>query len=282
MNPMKYRGNQGSNVPNTGRGPSPYIWGDCPWNDIKSGDVDGIAIHDDFEFFPLPGTQTSEINLGQYKVYNTGATKVTSDAQFGTTETGGGIISILCDTDGDQGVIGTQSCPFYLNTVSSKKLWFECRVALTAILTDGNQLFVGLAENTDFTFGAAQPLANANATSNAGAMVGFNRLEDGLGVLNASYADRATSWTNVLASVGSIAALTWVKLGMIFDPDNTLECLQFYVNGVKSSTNMTKAALAALTYLDAGSLGFCMANFADSAGTTNYFYCDWWRGSQLL
>ncbi len=266
---------------------SPAIWADCPWEDILDprSAIDGIAFFDDFLDFPLPGTQTSEAWLGRYKVYNTGSGKWITDAMphSATASTTGGVVSTLCDTDGDAAALGTQASPFLLTTtMTNSKLWFEARIATTSILTNMGQLFCGLAENQIATFGAATPLANADATASTLAMIGFNRLEDGLGVLNTSYADHAATWTDIGAAANStLAANTWIKLGIKVNMADTLRCVRFYVDNVECANAMTKAALLATTYLDVSGLGPCLAFFADSAGTADYVYIDWWRGAQI-
>lgn len=268
----------------TDRGYSGGLWGDCPVtiSDLQNNPTLGWYHDDDFTDFLLPGTQTTEINLGRYKVYNTGAGTVKTDSMPTATGTAtrGGIISMLCDTAGDQSVIGTHACPFSLNS-GAGKLWFEARIATTSIATNMTHIFIGLGNNADVTFGAAIPLADANATGTAVALVGFNRLEDGLGVLNTAYTDEAATYTNVQASAGAIVAETWIKLGMKFDPNGGSNALSFYVNGVKTTTSLSATALAALTHLDASGLGLVFAQFADSAGTANYAYLDMWRCIQI-
>lgn len=261
----------------TWRKPSGSIWGDCPMEAIERGD--GHYISDDFTTFSKPGTQTSELQLGPVKVYNTGSGAVITDSfPNGTPGYPGGVISMLCDTAGDQSVIATHACPFSLSTSGSAgKLWFEARIAVTSIATNMTHVFVGLGNSGDVTLGAAIPLADANATGTAVALLGWTRLEDGLGVLNTSYTDEAASYTHVETSAGSIAANTFVKLGFVFDPIRTSDCVTFFVNGVPTTTPMTRATLAALTHLDNSNLGPIFAQFADSAGTACYAYMDWWR-----
>jgi len=262
------------------------IWYDCPELRIENQEISGAFFKDDFTDFLLPATQTTEINLGRYKVYCATAGVWQTDAMpHSATPLGtGGIISGLCDTDGDAMAIGTQACPFSLLTTQSGKLWFEARVAKTSILTNMGQFFCGLGESAVTTYSATVPLGNADATSNALAMIGFNRLEDGLGVLNTSYADHATSWTDIQAAANStLAANTWIKLGMRFDPKgDPLRCVTFFVDGVECTGAMTKAALLALTHLDAKGLGPLLAFYADSAGTADYTYIDWWRCYQTF
>lgn len=265
---------------NAGRGPSPRLWQDFPIAAIQEDPGKGVFFFDDFLDFPLPGTQTTEIALGRYKVYNTGSGKVQVAQGFPTTHVPHGLISMLCDTDGDQSAIGIQQTPILLNS-SAGKMVFEARFGMTGIATNNAQVFVGLAENAAFTYGAAQPLANADATSNAGGLIGFNILEDGVGVLNTSYADRATSWTNVQASVGTMAAHTWKKLGFIYDPNDSTNAITFYVDGVRQTSVISASTLTGLTYLDVGGLSPCFAMFADSAGTSTYGYLDWWGFAQL-
>lgn len=280
LNPIYYGSNLGS--ADTSRGPSKSIWNKFPTMEVIADPNRGFHFFDDFIDFGLPGTQTTEINLGRYKVYNTGATKVAQASVLNSVETADGMISITTDTAGDQGVIGTHACPILLSTTTRGPMFFEARVATTSVATNDGQLFVGLCENDAVTFGAAIPLADANATASTPAMVGFNRLEDGLRVLNTSYADHSATWTDVQASAGTFSAteFTFIKLGMIFDPDNSARCLRFFVDGIECSTAMTKAALLATTYLDAVCLGPCAAVFADS-GAAAALHMDWWRFGQL-
>ncbi len=299
-NVLKYRGNQGSTDPQlTNRLPSPYLWADCPEDGIKLGTVDGLHLFDDFVNFPLPGTQTTELSLpgNGYKMYAKAAgvwqqddmPHVASGALVGGQ---GGIISYLPDTDNDNGAIATVTTPFSLGTTQTNgKLWFEARIATTQITTNRGQIFVGLMANSvgsgasAYTFGDGTPLAGGDTLATATVAVGWNSLEDGLAVLNTSYADGATSWTNIQAAANAspltqLAANTFIKLGMKFDPSNTAAALRFFVNGIETSTPMTKAALLALTYLDVRGLGPCFACYGDTA-TTTYYYLDWWKVAQV-
>src|SRR5687768_2373805 len=68
-NIVQYRGNQGADVANTGRGPSPFIWSDCPVREILDGTKDGVYFYDDFltSAFTVP---TTEANCGIYKGFS--------------------------------------------------------------------------------------------------------------------------------------------------------------------------------------------------------------------
>lgn len=266
---------------NTNRGPSPRLWHDCdPLKIAQEGN--GIIFFDDFvNGLGLDATQTTQVTQGQYKAYCATAGTITKSVGFPTTATPGGFIRALADTAGDAFSLATITSPFVLNN-GGGKLWFEARIGITGIATNNLHLFVGLGETTLQTLSGTVPLGDANATEGAGAMLGFNILEDGLGVLNASYADRATAWTDIQAGVGTMAAHTWKKVGFKYDPNNSAEALAFYVDGAKQSSVMTAAALAALTYLDVGGLGLLWAGYADSAGTSTYAYMDWWKCVQEI
>lgn len=288
VNSVVYGGSLSSD---TTASPSGF-WGDCPQRELESDPERGFFKFDNFIDFPLPGTQTTEISLpgSPYKVFSSSAGVWQADsmphsaALVTPVASQGGVISGLCDTAGDQCVIGTQQCPILLTTTQTSRVWFEARVAKTSILTNMGQLFVGLCENVAGTYGAALPLADANATDATVAMIGFNRLEDGLSVINTSYADHAAVWTDIQASAssGTLAANTWIKLGMKVDMRDRNKCVRFYVNGVECSTGMTKTALLALTHVDVKPLGPCVAFFADSAGTADYTYIDWWQYAQTF
>ncbi len=274
------------NYGNSGRVWSTSLWGangGCPVAGIRNGSVSGVYQEDDFADFNLPGTQTSEIVCGKYKVYNTGAGTVVTAATLDGTLTMGGHITMLCDTDGDASAIATQACPFLLSGLDSNsgKLWGEFRIRLTGIATNNVQLFVGLGENSGYTLGAAKPLGNANAVATDVPFFGFQITEDGLGVVNVSYADEAATWTNAVAGLGTLTAATYANVGFTYDPSKTSDCLAFYFNGAKSTTYMSRSTLTGLTNLDVSPLGFLFATFADSAGTSTYAACDRYRIYQL-
>lgn len=269
---------------NTDRGESGNIWSDCPYKEIQEDKTKGCWFEDDFMEFALPGTQTTAIQVGRYAAYaGSGTWKADAMPHSATPLGSNGVISVLTG-DNAAAALGTAVSPFNLTTTQvGGKIWFEGRVALTSILTNRGQFFFGLGETAVTTYSATIPLGNADATSNAIVMIGFNSLEDGLSVLNTSYADHATSWTDIqtTASTGVLAANTWIKLGMKIDFSDTLRCVRFYVNNVECTTAMTKAALLALTHVDVKGLGPLIAFYGDSEGS-DYVYIDWWKAAQLL
>lgn len=266
---------------NSNRLHSPNLWRRGPGLDaIRDGYRDGTYFFDDFLDYTLPGTQTTVVAQGRYKAFSAASGQWVSDNMPSSTTAGvaDGWISGLCDTDNDAMSIGTEACPIVLSTTGTRKMIFEARIATTSILTNMGQIFCGLNENRVAAFSATVPLGNANVGNASAAMVGFSRYEDGLSVLNTVYGDHSATYgvVQATASTGVLAANTAIKLGMFFNPDDSDRCLRFFVNGLECTTAMTKAAILATTHLDAVGLGPCLAFYADSAGTADYLYLDWW------
>lgn len=281
-----YRGNFSSTA-NLNRLHSPNLWYDCPMGGIINKSVDGLHFFDDFLTFNLPATQTTAVTQGDYTAYCATAGQWIQDAMPHSSTAGvaNGWISGLCDTDGDSMAIGTNSAPILLTTTQTGKFWFEARIATTSILTNMGQIFLGLCESPALAaYSSTVPLGNADTANATNAMIGWRRAEDGLTVLDTVYADHSTTYGVVQASANSLtlAANTAIKLGIKVDMGDATNCVQFYVNGIRTSTSMTKAALLALTYLDVAQLGPVLAFYADSAGTADYLYMDWWGYASTL
>lgn len=285
-NYLRHRGNQGSNAPNTDWGPSPFIWADFPQAEIANDPSLGIHIYDNFSDYPLIGTQTTQIAHGKYKVFATTGSSVTPASSINSVERIAGGLAFSTDTDNDSASLAQAYPQFMISGLSSNsgKLWFEASVAVNTILTNTHGFFCGLAETDQFTLATGVPFNGASATITAGgSMVGFTKDEDGLGVVKSVYSDRATSFTDVSATAGTIsAAFTAIKLGMVYDPEKSSDCLSFYVNGVDTGSYLSASQLTALTNLDANALGLMFNHIADSAGTSSISYLRWWRCGQLL
>lgn len=262
----------------TNRNPSPAIWGDCPIKDIQEGNIGGTFFHDDFTNWPFLGTQTTEIAFSQYKVFATSGSAVTSVSAVNSVEIPGGILQLGCDTD-DESASVAQAYPSHLMTgliSNSGKLWFECRIALSSILTSTMGFFIGLAETEQWTLATGVPFNSGDPITNGGSAIGFRKEEDGLGVIDTVYSDRATSFTNVGDAATSVAANTFIKLGMVYDPTDS-NAVRFYANNLELTTKLTRAALTALTNLDANALGLICSIVCDASGTAAKMYMDWWR-----
>lgn len=262
--------------------PSTQIWWDAPdlsW--LKDHKGHAYWLDDDFNDNGSAAATTLAFWGKGWKAYNAGSGTVTNAAVISSTAVPTGCVQISTDTAGDQGSLCQVCSPFSL-AATAKKLWLEARIATTQIVTNDAALLFGLGATSAWTPGAAVPLADANALAAASILIGWHRDEDGLGVLQTGYADSAADYTDVDTTAGTIAALTWTKLGLVYDPSDTTNTIRFYQNGVVCDNVVSAATLAALTYLDATALGVFFAFFADSAGTSSSLYCDWVRCIQLI
>lgn len=285
MDPMTYGS---AFTADTGLGVSNNLWGQgggCPRSQIRDGNRRGVYVDIDYTDIILAGTQTTQINcFNGFSWFNTGAAVNAGVSAVNSVEMMGGFLATPTDTDNDSASFKQNSPCFLLSgsETTSGKLWLEHRLCFSPILTNGIGWILGLAETDLFTLATAVPLNASDAVTADGAFIGFNKLEDGLGVINTCRADRAAAApTSIQAAVSSVAGFEFVKLGMFYDPSNVTECVQFFVNGIKQTTVLTRAALQAFTYIDANALGFLFAVVADSAGTTANVVHDWTRIYQL-
>ncbi len=266
---------------------SPGLWADCPILEIMAGREDGIYFFDDFIIAAAQGTQTTELfayGHHPYKVFATTAGQIEHDATFNSVETPGGILATLNDTDGDTCAMAfAYPGPFKMSGVSatSKKLWFEARVAVSSLVTNGIGFMLGLAEADLWTFSTTVPFNAGDAIDNSAAFIGFHYPEDDTTTADTVYSDRDTSFTKVGdGEVTGLAAYTWVKLGFLYDFGETVNTVTFFQDGVRLGTKISAATLTGLTNLDAGMLSPIFSTVADSAGTAITTHLDWWAIAQ--
>lgn len=269
----------------TAREPSPAIWTDCPWISTRGRKLSGgLSMWDDFDEFPLIGTQTTQIAHGKYKVFAT-AGSVLPISAVNSVEMPGAILQFGGAANNDS-VSLAQSYPSVMLSglkANSGRLWFECRLALSTLLVDTVGFFIGLAEVEQWTLATGVPFNGGDAITNSASAIGFRKGEDALGVVDTVYSDRATSFTNIGASEATIsAANTFIKLGFTYDPGRSADCVRFYSNNLMLATKLSKTTLIGLTNLDANSLGLICSLIADTAGTTAKLYLDWWALAQEL
>lgn len=264
--------------------PSPAIWGQVPFQRMLTDRSLGIAFHDDFQDLPIAPTLTTEIAFGKYKAYAAAGCTISRVSAVASTEVAGGALSIGTDTDNDEAAIGQAYASYLLSGLktNSGKLAFECCYAQNSIVTNLASTFFGLAEADAITFAANTPMNSGDAITNTWSGIGFRIEEDGLGVVDTVYTDRATSFTNVGDTEGgTLAANTFKNFGFVYDPYETDNCVTFYVDNVPCTTRLSRSTLTGLTNLDANSLCLMWAVAADSAGTSFAGYMKWWRVAQM-
>lgn len=269
----------------TSRGPSPAIWEDVRVLELLEKPGKGLHFFDDFQDFGLPGTQTTQINLGRYKVFNTGAGVIQKVTTVNSVELQGGALQNALDTDNDSGSIAQASPSYFLSgdKATSGALFFECEYAQASLVTNMASVFIGLAEVDQMTLATAVPLNAGDPITNTWSGIGFHLKEDGLGVVDTVVTDRATSFTDLGAGEGgTLVAYTFKKLGFIYDPQaDAAKRIRFFADNLELTTKYTQTLLAATTNLKANALGLVWAAVSDSAASYTGFL-RWWRVAQYF
>lgn len=264
----------------TGRGPSPAIWADCPVLELLENPGKGFYIYEDFgraALLATPTITTQALYAAGYKAFGSaGGTILPAGIQ-------GGSGLILTESDDNEGVnLASIQLPFKLAR-DQGDLWFEARLKNNEAADTKNGFFVGLLDQA--TLSATVPIA-ANGTLADENFVGFHRLEgDGDQIDTVYKADTVTQVTvqqDVLSSVntvaGAFAADTFIKLGIRYRAKENE--LSFYVNNVKLSGTKSLPSAAGTDFPNDVQLGFCLAMLCasnDDAITT----IDYYRAAQL-
>jgi len=268
---------------NTDRRPSPALWDKIPFTRIQSGDLDGIAIFDDFSELPLVAIG-AEAAQGRYKRFGDTGNTITKVISVNSVLTPGGALQFVLDTDNDE-VTLCHSFPSFLLTgltTNSGPAAFEFCYAQNSIAANQAAGFIGLANVAAIALSTTVPFNDADAIDASMYGIGFRILENGLGVVDTVYTDGATSFTNIGDDEGgTLVANTFVKYGMTYDPSNVNECITFWKDNQKLTTKMTRAALTALTNLDVNGLGFMASFCAAASGTSFKSYLKWIKMAQL-
>ena len=259
---------------------SPSIWGDCPVSALQANPDLGVYLRYDNVRSPVlvTPTITTEANYGDgLKAFGSSGGTLLPAKQ----ENGGGYI--LTETDDNEGIgFATIQLPFKIYPTKGK-LWFEARLKNSVVTDTENGFVVGLWEQQ--TMSATVPIAAAGTLADAN-FVGFHRLEgDGdqintvykaNGVTQATVKEDAISTTaNVHTVAGALAADTFIKLGMVFNPLNAR--MEWYINGVLLPDYYTVTTTAGNPFPNDVQLGICifmlLASANDSILTVDHVTC---------
>lgn len=242
-------------TPDTTRGPSDYLWGDCPVDTFIQDPKQGFYKYEEFD---LVGNATMSSayagSAGAWSIYGAAGAQI-NDAQIE-----GGGIKFGSDGDNEGVTLLSSSGSMRFITTSTlaynQKMWFECRVARSSVATAKGDFFVGLMAPT---LASGLPAANQPITTTddtlmtAGDFFGFHStastavrggptewavaFELASGTIN-----YPTNLTTLIASTGNTAltAGDYVKLGWIFDPAPRF--------GKKNATSATARQTAGVAY----------------------------------
>ena len=258
-----------SSAANTDVGNSPAIWGDCPWAEIQNQVAQGrggLAFFEDFTYVSVVDGDVLQM-LGD-------------NAPVRVVDTLNGRLAITSGaTDNDQSICAGEVDLVHISDADGEKqkLWFEARVKVSSIADMG--LFVGLAAESvvavDFL---ADNSADLVATA---ACIGFHVLTATPTAVGTSYQAASQTKQAVQTGVHTLVADTYVKLGMIYNPNATdAEKVTFFVNGVPQTSFVTATNIAAATFPDSVNMTFMMTTITGEA-VTKTLPPDWIRIAQL-
>lgn len=268
----------------TRSGPSPNVMKRFRLREVmdRPGEK-GYFMFDDFRDYPLIPTETTQIGWGKSKVFASSGSTVVPTSVLNAVDKAYGGLKLTGNSDNDAASIA-QAYPGILlsgNLSDSGVAVAGFCIARDNILTNASATAFGLAETNLFTLSATVPLNAGDGMSNGGGFLGFNLLEDGLGVVNTCRSDRATATpTNIQAAVATMVANAYKKFEIVYDPNKSAKCVSFFVDNVEQTTYVTKTALQAFTYIGKGSLGLLLACCADSAAS-QATYLKWWYAGQM-
>lgn len=254
----------------SGRGPSPALWGDCPWGEYASGKGNGTVFLNEY-VNRLGGGQQSIVATSTTEIADWIQTEVTSGLTT-RTEVVGGILRVSSEANAsaDDGLtVMYRATPFA--PTDTKTIWFEARVALTNIDAGAgaeDQFFVGLCN----TITSALPSGVVDDTVDKVAF--FHH--DGSTVGTLSFITAKTSVEEITTSAATgVVTGAFVKLGFKIDWVSSVQTITPFVNGVAGTVHNT----ASTNPTAATGLGVCLA--AVSEGTTTALLdVDWVRVAQ--
>lgn len=260
----------------TGRGPSPRIWGNCPWEEIQRDPNKGYCFWDDF-FAGLTEDPDNATVFRSHPWYAYGTTGVTFAAL--ATEVGG-VCQVSQDADDEEFYLTTGNNTGVLGkfqiaaTDTPFDLYFEARVRVGQI---GNTygMFCGLMEEA----AAATGMFAADAASLVDKdYVGFRVIAADGGGLDIVHNTASGGGETVIQEAAvnttyqTLVAATWKKIGLKFH-DTTVT---FYIDGVEIVSVETTA-----TNFPAGEeLAFVLGLRQHGAGTAT-LDIDWVRFAQV-
>jgi hypothetical protein len=257
---------------NSGRGMSPKLWANCPWQEMDYDNSIGYKFFDDFTDIPVITTPTisSEAAYGgtRYKAFGSSG---------GTLVSGGGLGGdiVFTEATSNEGVsLATIATPFKIIR-GGGNVWFEAKVKHSLITDAVFGCFIGLAET--MTLSATVPIAAAGTLADQN-FVGFHRLEADGDKFDTVYKANGVTQVSVQTDAVTIVAATYNKLGMFYD-DSTY-VLTFFGDGVPLTSTKTVPSAAGTDFPNDVNLGLVCATLGGDSAATFTNTLDWWAAAQ--
>lgn len=198
--------------------PSQVIWADCPLLEMMA---DGRGAYFIEDFVSGGGADATSGPFGTF--LDSGATLTYAN------EVNGALVLTEASDDDAASIFGA---PAFQITKNGGKFWFEARIKTSNVTAAKQAFFVGLIDSTAVS--NTSPLA-ADGTLASVNCVGFHGEEGNTTAFDTSYRANGVTAVVVNENVGTLAADTYVKLGMRFDPFDAT--LRFYIDGVEQASS---------------------------------------------
>lgn len=246
-------------------GPSPALWADVPILDTLLDPAQGFMFFDDFIATPVVLAAGASAVWGPYRVFSDTGTASAQGAALG------GTFVLGSDGDNEGGSIGMNNPSWQIDRALGS-LVFEARIKTSTIANTINGFFLGLMDATALSnvvpITATGTIADCN-------IVGFHRLEADGDYVDTIYKADGVTQVTVKADAKVLVADTYIKLGMIFNPDNNE--LSFWADGVKLADVKTIPTADGTDFPNDVRLAPVFA-VQNAAGTnTSTVTIDWWR-----
>lgn len=257
----------------TSRGPSANIWFDydpemhesgsgpsavCLWDDFIMGDETVVTSGS-----VLPG-------LGRYEVFKSPAATITYENGLG------GHLKLLDTTDTDTSTIAAIATNYQV-TQDGGAFWFEVRMKMSSVATNENSWFIGMLDAV--ALAEAVPV-DADGTMTDNDFFGFHQGEAATTTFDSVYRSGAGTLATENDEIGALAADTFVKLGMKYDPRDYK--LSYYVDGVIQATKTTVPDDTGTTFPADEIVRPVIQCKGGPAGSATFMTVDWWKVAQIV
>ena len=279
LKPVTHRQNA---TAHTGRSPSPNIWSDCPWQAFQDDPGLGITEWDDFisgGLITAPTTHAALVGIN-WSGFSSSASQISYGNPTYSTAQDAGTIVLAETTTRESTSIRKDTVPFRISA-NFGKLWYEIRMKISTVATNEMAFFVGLlgADNltVDIPIVAAGADTHLTASKN---MVGFHKPVGDTTTFDGIYRADGVAQVTSNDGLGTLAADTYIKLGMVFNPSDNK--LSWFVNGVRATTQKTVPDNTGTDFPADVMLGLVAGMSVGTAASDNTLTIDWVRCAQAF
>lgn len=277
-----------------GRGLSPRLWSRVAGQALSpEGFSNAFFASDDFSNFSgfspaIAGTTALPSATvpapGGYGMYLDTGTAACSIANLATEDYGVARLAtpaqdnheVWASAQGNSGVFGA------LRSTAPRMTLFESRFRVGSVADDVNSIFLGL--HTVGGAAADRKVDNTGAMADAG-FIGVQTLHTNGGTTGTNAVARIVyrKQGSAIQTVGTftIAANTWYKFGVLYDPNSVSERLSFFIDNVRFGTVLSAADCAAAVFPDAVRMSF-LAGTKNGTTTAATLDLDWWAYYQQV